>query len=136
MKNFNTKTIFKFKKLNVCSADTYIYYRSFYTSVAEAKKDDKEEQKCTGHWQFVNALEDIPSCGNVLISYAKDTTKIFYGSLSASGNKNVKPALEKKELQLDDNTGNALMLVQDAQSFYIRLANNNYLKISGDLTSA
>lgn len=135
MKNFNTKTIFKLKKL-ICALLTFIFIAETFTSVAEAKKNDKEEQKFTGHWQFVNALEDIPSCGNVLISYAKDTTKIFYGSLSASGNKNVKPALEKKELQLDDNTGNAFMLVQDAQSFYIRLANNNYLKISGDLTSA
>ena len=48
MKNFNTKTIFKLKKL-ICALLTLIFIAGTFTSVAEAKKDDKEEQKFTGH---------------------------------------------------------------------------------------
>ena len=43
MKNFNTKTIFKLKKL-ICALLTFIFIAETFTFVAEAEKDDKEER--------------------------------------------------------------------------------------------
>lgn len=96
----------------------------------------KDSKGFTGNWQFVNSQEDVPCCGHVLLSYAKDTNKLFYGELASSENTNVTDALNNVRLQIQDKTDKSFMLIQDGQQFYIQLNNGKYLKREGNLKEA
>ncbi len=127
---------FKYIKNFLLILISVIFITGTLSTDTEAKKDKKSESNFTGHWQIINSMSDIPSCGYVLLGYAKDTSKLFYGSLDSTENKILTTSLDKKLIQIDDTTDKAFMLIQDKESFYIQLANKKYLKISGDLTNA
>lgn len=96
----------------------------------------KDKNSLTGNWQFVNSQEDVPCSGHVLLSYAKDTNKLFYGELNSSENDKVTKGLNSVKLQIKDDTNKSFMLIQDGQQFYIQLNNGKYLKREGNLTQS
>jgi len=107
---------------------------SFVATITVYAKD--KNQNFTGNWQFVNSQTDVPCSGHVLLSYAKDTNKIFYGELASSENSKVSEGLNNVKLQIQDNTDKSFMLIQDGQQFYIQLGNGKYLKREGTLQDA
>lgn len=124
----------KIKILKILTCFTLILLSLACTIIVYADKN--KDKKFTGNWQFVNSMEDIPCSGHVLLSYARDSSKLFYGELGASDNKSVSDSLDNLKLQIQDDTDKSFMLIQNGQQFYIQLCDGTYLKREGNLTDA
>lgn len=126
----------KFTKNFICLLLVSFFITGIFSYNTEAKKDNDSENKFTGHWQYTDSQIEVPSCGYVLLGYARDTSKVFYGSLNSTDSNKITNSLENNMLQIDDETKEAFMLIQNNDCFHIRLSNNKYIKITGDLTNA
>lgn len=95
----------------------------------------EETNSVTGYWQFINSNQEIPSGGHVILSTAVEPAIVFPGTAACVSQEAVATAIDKKDLQVEDNSIGSFVFIQNKQEFYIELSDGNYLKREGNLTN-